>query len=108
MGESQTWLKPAVNKQDYLAVLRAAIWRMHNCGAVWLKTVHVHETCQGKTVWNGDVEVFNLMQHPKAKRAYAWGHLDNTNDQQTRYSAVLELPPVDSALRAVQASLGLI
>jgi hypothetical protein len=99
------WLKPVPNKQDYLAVLRAAILKMHNCDAVWLKTVHVHETFQGKTVWSGDVEVFNLMQHPKAKRAYAWAHPDGTNGEQTHYVAVLELPPVDSALRAVQASM---
>jgi len=97
-------LKPVVNKQDYLAVLRAAIWRMHNRGAVWLKTVHVHETFQGKTIWVGDVEIFNLMQHSKAKRCYAWELHDNHHEE-SRYVAVLEQPPVDSALQAVQATI---
>ena len=79
---------------------------MHNCGAVWLKTVHVHETFQGKTIWVGDVEIFNLMQHPKAKRCYAWAHLQRNKEEEARYVAVLEIPPVNSALKAVQASLG--
>jgi fructose-specific component phosphotransferase system IIB-like protein len=89
----------AVNKQDYLAVLRAGIWKNHQCGVVWLETVHVDEVVNGKTIWSGDVEVFNLMQHPKAKRCYAWAHADGG------YVAILELSPVDSALAAVQASL---
>jgi hypothetical protein len=34
----------------------------------------VHETFQGQTVWAGEVEVFDLVGHPKAKRCYAWAH----------------------------------
>jgi len=92
-----------VSKQDYIAALRAAIQGMHGCLAVWVRTEHVHEVFQGKTVWNGDVEVFTLIDHPKAMRAYAWAHLHGKNDEETRYVTVLELPPVDSALKAVQA-----
>jgi hypothetical protein len=72
---------------------------------MYLKTEHVHETFQGQTFWDGDVEVFNLMQHPKAKRAYAWAHLDGPKDEQTRSVVVLELPPVKDAIRAVQSSI---
>jgi len=36
--------------------------------------VPVHEVFQGKTLWQGDVEVFDLAGHPKAKRAYGWSH----------------------------------
>jgi hypothetical protein len=93
------------NKQDYLATLQAAIWRLHQCGAIYRETVRVNEVFQGKTVWMGDVEVFDLMQHPKAKRAYAWAHADGPNDDQTRFVAVLELPPVESAETAVRASI---
>ena len=39
--------------------------QLHNCGATWVKTVPVHEVFQGKTVWQGDVEVFDLYGHPK-------------------------------------------
>jgi hypothetical protein len=60
---------------------------------------------RGETVWQGDVEVFDLIGHPKAKRAYAWGHLDGAKDEQTRFVAVLEIPPVDSAQKAVQVQI---
>jgi hypothetical protein len=104
-GQFPNWLKPVENKLDYIAALRAAISVMHQCWAVWVKTEHVHETFQGKTVWNGDVEVFSLMHHPKAQRCYAWAHLEGKNDQETRYVAVLESPPVKDAKTAVQASI---
>ena len=48
------------------------------------------ETFQGKTVWEGDVEVFDLIGHPKAKRCYAWAYDVETG---SRTLAVLELPP---------------
>ena len=65
----------------------------------------VHEVFRGKTVWQGEVEVFDLNGHPKAKRAYAWAHLDGKHDEHTQYVAVLEIPPVDSARRAVQVHI---
>jgi hypothetical protein len=93
------------NKQDYLAQVQVAVSQLHNCGATYVKTVPVHEVFRGETVWQGDVEVFDLMGHPKAKRAYAWGHLDGTKDERTRFVAVLEIPPVDSAQKAVQVQI---
>jgi hypothetical protein len=59
----------------------------------------------GKTVWQGDVEVFDLAGHPKAKRAYAWSHLDGAKDERTRFVAVLEIPPVVSAETAVRVQI---
>src|SRR5882724_12599010 len=65
----------------------------------------VYEVFQGKTVWQGDVEVFDLTGHSKAKRAYAWSHLDGANDERTRFVAVLEIPPVVSAETAVRVQI---
>ena len=93
------------NKQDYLAQVQVAVSQLHNCGATYVKTVSVHEVFRGETVWQGDVEVFDLTGHPKAKRAYAWGHLDGEKDERTRFVAVLEIPPVDSAQKAVQVQI---
>ena len=93
------------NKQNYLAYLQVAIQHLHKCSATWLKTVPVCEEFHGEIVWAGDVEVFNLHGHPKAKRAYAWSHLDGKNDERTRFVAVLEIPPVDSAQKAVQVQI---
>ncbi len=78
---------------------------MHGCGAAYLKTEHVHEASQGKTVWNGDVEVFNLLQHPKAKRAYAWARFGCQKEHQTGFVVVLELPPIKDAKTAVKSSI---
>ena len=63
------------------------------------------EEFQGETVWQGEVEVFDIRGHPKAKRAYAWAHATGENDKARRYVAVLELPPVDSPQTAVKAAV---
>jgi hypothetical protein len=55
--------------------------------------------------YQGDVEVFDLHGHLKAKRAYAWAHLDSPNDERTRFVAVLEIPPVVSAETAVRVQI---
>ena len=91
-----------MNKQDYLAQVQVAVSQLHNCGATWCETVPVHEVFRGETVWQGDVEVFDLHGHAKAKRAYAWSHLDGKHDERTRFVAVLEIPPVVSAVTAVR------
>lgn len=39
----------------------------------------------------GTVEVFDLIGHPKAKRAYAWSYRDG---DQHKTIAVLAIPPV--------------
>lgn len=88
---------------DYVNELKKAIRDLHGCEAEYVETVAVVETFQGQTVWQGDVEVFNIRGHPKAKRAYAWSH--ETDKGRRRYLAVLELPPVDSAQSAVRAAI---
>jgi hypothetical protein len=92
------------DKDGYITALKEAIYNMHGCHATHIRTTHVHETFQGKTVWDGDVEVFTV-DHFKARRAYAWAHLEGERDDQTRFWAVLELPPVKDAKTAVQASI---
>ena len=99
----RNWLKPVANKTDYISALRAVIMRMHGCKCAHLRTEHVHATFQGNTVWDGGVEVFILMQHPKADTAYAWAQLEGPNDEQVRYVAVLGLPPVKDAKTAVES-----
>jgi len=94
-----------VNKQDYLARLQVAVSQLHNCGAVWRSTVPVHEVFNGQTVWQGEVEVFDLNDHPKAKHAYAWSHREGKDDAGERFVAVLEIPPIESAVTAVRASI---
>jgi hypothetical protein len=93
------------NKQDYISRVQVTVSQLHNCGAVWRETVPVHEVFRGQTVWQGEVEVFDLTGHPKAKRAYAWSHREGKNDEGERFVTVLEIPPVESAITAVRASI---
>ncbi len=93
------------NKQDYLARLQVAVSQLHNCGATWRESVPVHEIFRGKTLWKGNVEVFDLTGHQKARRAYAWSHPENANGTGERFVAVLEIPPVDSPETAVKVSI---
>lgn len=63
-------------------------------------TEQVEETFRGKTLWYGDVEVFELIGHPKAKRCYAWTH-----SQPEEFITILELPPVTDAQSAVKVGV---
>jgi len=55
-----------------------------------------------KLIWQGEVEVFDLTGHPKAKRAYAWSHRAGKDDSDERFVAVLEIPPITSPETAVK------
>jgi hypothetical protein len=93
-----------VNK-EYIERLQITICHSHHCDCTHLESVPVHEVSRGQSVWQGDVEVFDLTGHPKAKRAYAWSHLQGKNDQDERFLAVLEIPPVESAETAVRVQI---
>lgn len=90
---------------DYIQSLRQAIKRLHECNSMYLESVAIEETFQGKTVWKGIVEVFEIAGHPKANKCYAWSHIDGPKNTKQRFVVVLELPPVDSPLKAVQVAI---
>src|ERR1700722_3576453 len=92
-----------LDKLDYLTRLQFAIRQAHNCDAFHNHTVHVHEMLAGKTVWEGDVEVFNLDGHAEAKKCYAWEYQMEGNGR--RFVTVLERPLVNSANLAVKAAI---
>jgi hypothetical protein len=53
---------------DYIAEIQSVFLKLHGCDAEYVETVPVVEEFQGETIWQGDVEVFNLRGHPKATR----------------------------------------
>ena len=71
---------------------------MHGSRSWLVATVRVEERLQDEPVWEGDALVFALMDHPDAKVCYAW----ETHGQVT---ALLHTGPINSPLRAVQASI---
>lgn len=102
------WLKlwsvrTTYGPMTYLEELESVIVKLHGCEASPVETVEVEEIHQGKTVWQGEVEVFELTGNVRAKRCYAWGLPDELGTLQI--VTVLEIPPVDSALMAVRVAL---
>jgi hypothetical protein len=85
----------------YLERLRSVIRAVHGAESKHHETVPVVERFKGKIVWEGEVEVFDLMDHPKAKTCYAWAYARNGTEHTT---AVLELPPVISPQTAVKVA----
>lgn len=69
-----------------------------------MKSAPVKETFKGETVWEGTVEVFDLIDYPDADRCYAWSHATD-KDETRRYVAVLHVEPVTSPEAAVRASI---
>jgi hypothetical protein len=94
-----------VASKPYIELLRKAFQDLHGCQSKHLGSVPVHEVFRGKTVWEGDVEVFALIGHPKAKRGYAWSHPTGEQNKDEQIIAVLEIPPVISPRTAVQAAI---
>jgi len=86
-----------------IPALQDAIRNLYCCESQHLETVPMTESFEGRTVWNSKVEVFNLMDHPQAKRCYAWSYQKDSGIDRT--VAVLDLPPIDSAKTAVQAAI---
>ena len=104
LGRLPNWLNAVVNK-DYIERLKQINFHLHKADSEWVESVPVHEMFQGKTVWKGTVEVFNLRNHPKAKRAYGWSHKVESGNVSERFATVLEIPPADSPQKAVQVSV---
>jgi hypothetical protein len=88
---------------SYVEELRDAIRRLHGVEAMHVESVAVKETFKGETVWEGIVEVFDLVGHPTASGAYAWAH-DGKRPKESSV-AVLHVEPITSAAAAVRAAL---
>ena len=88
----------------YIEELRDVIKHLHGVESTHVESVPVKETFQGKTVWEGIVEVFDLRDHPKAKRLYAWAYKTD-NPKRPKHVTVLHIGPVDSPLKAVRAAI---
>jgi hypothetical protein len=87
---------------ERLANIQKAVEKAAECPAKHLESVTVIEGFRNQTIWEGVVEIFALEGHAKAKRAYGWQTGDGTN---AKFTAVLEIPPVDSPNTAVRASI---
>jgi hypothetical protein len=91
-------------KEVSIEALQKAILDLHGCKAMWTKSVPVKEVFEGETVWKGVVQVFDLIDHPKAKRCYAWSH-ELEGSRERRFFVVLQQGKVDSPEKAVRVAI---
>lgn len=84
------------------SALVEAINNLHGCNANWIESIPVKETFQNQVVWEGVVQVFELIDHPAAKKCYAWSYeVDDSGKR--KFVAVLHQDPVKSPQDAVRA-----
>ena len=76
------------------------IQSLYKCRATHVTSVYVKEDSEGKTVWEGDVEVFSIYAHPTAKYCYGWSY-----GEPAEFITILELPPVTDPHSAVKAGI---
>lgn len=89
----------------YIAELRGVIRHLHGVESKYVESIPVKETFQGKTVWEGVVEVFDLIGHPNATRVYAWAHETDDPKRPLRHVTVLHTDSITSPLLAVRAAI---
>ena len=89
----------------YLEELAEVIQKLHGVRATHRQSVPVKEVFNGKTVWDGIVEVFDLHGHDKANIAYAWSHATDDPKHPKRHITVLHIPPAVSPETAVRAAI---
>jgi hypothetical protein len=89
----------------HIQELRDVIRHLHNAKAKHLESVPVVEKFQGKTVWDGVVEVFRLKGHPKTDRVYAWIHYTDDPKHPKQHVTVPHIPPVVSPQTALQGAI---
>lgn len=89
-----------VANKDYIERLKQVIFHRHKSDSNHVESFYLEEVFRGKTIWKGYVEVFELTNHPKAKRCYGW-----TYGEPEQFITILELPPVTDAQSAVKVGV---
>jgi hypothetical protein len=85
----------------HISALQRVILELHGCSAKHLETVWVHEMFFGKSIWSGDVEVFEV-DHPRSRRCYAWLQAVPQGNNYVRLFAVLGSSAIKNSLDAVK------
>lgn len=90
---------------SYIEELQQVIRRLHGVHSTHVESVPVREEFNGKVIWEGIVEVFQIHDHPNATHAYAWTHDTDDPTEPKRTVTVLKIPPAVSPLTAVRVAI---
>jgi hypothetical protein len=88
---------------EYIDNLSKAITAMHECRCSHFGTEEIKEEHDGKILWEGDVEIFQIEGHADANVAYGWGWEDG--DKEIQYIGILRVLPIESPADAVKAAI---
>ena len=83
--------------------LRRAVEAQHGGKATFVQSVAVRGSFRDMIVWDGVVHVFDLADHPKAKRAYVWS--SEREDGKRRFYAVLHMGGITGPVEALRAAI---
>ena len=84
--------------------LHEAIRNLYDCDSRFVESVPVTDrTGTGDVVWDGVVQIFDLVGHRTAARCYAWSYA--TDGDRRRFVTVLHGGPIDSPANAVRAAV---
>jgi len=89
--------------EAYANQLKRLIETQHGAKSTFSKSVRVHRSGQAQSGWDGMVHVFELNNHPKAKRAFAWSS-PISGSGTPRFFAVLQMDAITTPLQAVKAA----
>ena len=89
--------------EAYANQLKRLIETQHGAKSTFLKSVRIHRAPEGQSSWDGMVHVFDLNNHPKAKRAFAWSSPISGNGA-PRFFAVLQMGAITTPVQAVKAA----
>ena len=82
----------------HISTFQEAIQEIHRAKSRFLGRENVREVFEGEPVWQGEVLIFELLDHPGARLCYAW-------EVDGEVTAVLGQWPIQSARDAVRASI---
>lgn len=94
--------------------IKQAVEHIEKCRATHIQSLVVKERVplskpelgvDTQMVWEGVIETFDLHDHSRAKRAYAWELPPSERNVEPNYTVVLGIPPVNSANDAIKAAI---
>jgi hypothetical protein len=83
--------------------LQRVIESQHGTKSTFVRSVQIHRRSDSQTNWNGIVHVFDLNNHPKAKRVFAWSS-SISGSGAPRFFAVLQSGQIATPIQAVKAA----
>lgn len=90
--------------QEPVNILEAALTRRYGTRATWVETTPAWEPVGGG-IWNGEVETFDLENHPEANQCFGWIEPPVALGREPRLFTELRVGAVQTADDAVRASV---